>query len=78
MHLVIAYVTALIVFVLVDAIWLSVMGNLIYRPILGDILLPSLRVAPAVVFYAMFPVGIVLGVTLAAVVRRRQASGHRF
>ena len=53
MQLVIAYVTALIVFVLVDAIWLSVMGNMIYRPVLGDILLPSLRIAPAIVFYVM-------------------------
>ena len=60
MQLAIAYITALIVFVLVDAIWLSVMGNLIYRPILGDILLPSLRIAPAIVFYVMFPVGIVV------------------
>jgi uncharacterized membrane protein len=60
MQLVIAYVTALIVFILVDATWLSVMGNLLYRPILGDILLLSLRIAPAVVFYAVFPVGIVV------------------
>jgi uncharacterized membrane protein len=60
MQLVIAYVTALIVFIPVDATWLSVMGNLLYRPILGDILLPSLRIAPAVVFYAVYPVGIVV------------------
>ena len=53
------YVAALIVFILVDGIWLSVMGKLLYRPILGDILLANLRIAPAIVFYAMFPVGIV-------------------
>ena len=35
------------------------MGKLLYRPILGDILLANLRIAPAIVFYAMFPVGIV-------------------
>jgi len=54
-----AYLTALLVFIVVDAVWLSVMGHMLYRPVLGDILLPSLRVAPAIVFYAVFPVGIV-------------------
>jgi uncharacterized membrane protein len=59
MQLVAAYVAALVVFVLVDAVWLSTMGNMLYRPILGDILLPTLRIAPALVFYAAFPIGIV-------------------
>jgi uncharacterized membrane protein len=59
MQLVAAYVAALVVFVLIDAVWLSVMGNMLYRPILGDILLPALRIAPALVFYAAFPIGIV-------------------
>jgi uncharacterized membrane protein len=59
MQLVAAYVAALVVFVLIDAVWLSVMGNMRYRPILGDILLPALRIAPALVFYAAFPIGIV-------------------
>ena len=59
MQLIAGYVAALIVFILVDGIWLSVMGKLLYRPILGDILLANLRITPAIVFYAMFPVGIV-------------------
>ena len=50
-----AYVTALIVFVGIDVIWLSVMGNALYRRTLGDILLPTLRAAPAIVFYARLP-----------------------
>jgi uncharacterized membrane protein len=54
-----AYITALIVFLLIDAAWLSTMANVLYRPVLGDIVLPSLRVWPAIAFYAMFPVGIV-------------------
>jgi uncharacterized membrane protein len=59
MQLIAAYVAALIVFVMIDAVWLSVMGNMLYRPILGDILLPTLRLAPALVFYVAFPIGIV-------------------
>ena len=60
MQIAAGYVTALVVFVVIDAAWLSVMGNLLYRPTLGDILLPTLRVAPAIVFYAAFPVGILV------------------
>jgi uncharacterized membrane protein len=59
MQLIAGYVVVLFVFVLVDGVWLSVMGKLLYRPILGDILLTNLRIAPAIVFYAVFPVGIV-------------------
>jgi len=60
MQIAAGYMTALVVFVVVDAAWLSVMGNLLYRPTLGDILVPTLRVAPAIVFYAVFPVGILV------------------
>ena len=60
MQLVAAYVTAFAVFALVDAAWLSVMGPVLYRPVLHDILLSSLKIAPAIVFYAMFPAGIVV------------------
>jgi uncharacterized membrane protein len=54
-----AYITVLVVFLLIDAAWLSTMANMLYRPVLGDIVLPSLRVWPAVAFYAMFSIGIV-------------------
>jgi uncharacterized membrane protein len=59
MQIAAAYITSLVIFVVVDGIWLSVMGNLLYRPTLGDILVTNLRIAPALVFYAVFPVGIV-------------------
>ncbi|MGO4512999.1 DUF2177 family protein [Bradyrhizobium sp. 2TAF36] len=54
------YITALIAFGAVDAIWLSLMGPALYRPTLGDILLTDLRVAPAVTFYAIYPVGLLV------------------
>jgi uncharacterized membrane protein len=54
------YISALIVFGIVDAVWLSMMGPLLYKPVLGDILLPSVRIGPAIAFYAMYPVGIVV------------------
>jgi uncharacterized membrane protein len=54
----VAYFTILIVFGAIDAGWLSVMGPLLYRPTLGEILLPNLRIAPAIVFYLVYPIGL--------------------
>jgi uncharacterized membrane protein len=56
----VAYISVLVVFGIIDAGWLSTMGNTLYRPALGDILLPNLRIAPAIAFYAIYPVGIVV------------------
>jgi uncharacterized membrane protein len=60
MSYVVAYLTVLVVFGAIDAGWLTTMGPVLYRPTLADILLPSLRVAPAIVFYLLYPVGIVV------------------
>ena len=60
MSYLVAYITALVVFGAVDATWLTVMGPILYRPVLGDIIAPSLRLAPAIVFYLMYPVGLVV------------------
>jgi len=57
---VVAYIAALIVFGILDAIWLSTMASRLYRPALGDTMLDKLRVAPALVFYLLYPVGIVV------------------
>jgi uncharacterized membrane protein len=61
-----SYVVVLVVFGVIDASWLSLMGNALYRPTLGDILLANLRVGPAIAFYAMFPVGVVVFAVLPA------------
>lgn len=55
-----AYIASLIVFGALDAIWLITMTGRIYRPALGDILLSDLRVAPAIAFYLLYPVGLVV------------------
>jgi uncharacterized membrane protein len=52
MTYVIAYVAVLIVFGMIDAVWLTTMGAVLYRPALGDILAPNLRVVPAIAFSA--------------------------
>ena len=55
-----AYAGILVTFVALDAAWLSVMGGYLYRPTLGDILLPALRFGPAAAFYLLFPIGLVV------------------
>lgn len=60
MPLVAAYFSALLVFAVVDAIWLTLMGPAFYRPVLGDLLASSVRIAPAIAFYLAYPVGIVV------------------
>lgn len=66
MHHVIAYAAILLPFGLLDAVWLSIMGRLLYRPTLGDILLPGVNIAPAIAFYLIYPIGILVFATLPA------------
>lgn len=54
-----AYLSTAVVFLSIDAIWLTVMSNLLYRPVLGDMLLQKPNLTPAAVFYAIFVFGIV-------------------
>ena len=61
-----AYLSTLVVFVLVDFVWLSTMAGRLYRPILGDILAPSVNFAPAIAFYLVYPIGIVAFAVLPA------------
>ena len=55
-----AYVGALIVFGIIDAIWLSWAVPTLYKPMFGDALADPIRIVPASIFYFAFPVGIVI------------------
>ena len=57
---ILAYISTLIVFLALDFVWLSSTANTLYRPILKDILLPDFRLAPALVFYLLFVLGLVI------------------
>lgn len=60
MTYIIGYIATLIAFLLVDMAWLGTMVNRIYRPALGDILAPSVDLAPAAAFYLIYPVGLLV------------------
>jgi uncharacterized membrane protein len=61
-----AYAAILVVFVAIDAVWLSAMGSRLYRPALGDILLDEIRIAPAIAFYLIYPLGVLVFGTMPA------------
>lgn len=50
----IAYLATALVFIGLDAIWLTVMAQRIYRPLIGDMLLDGFRIYPAVLFYLVY------------------------
>ena len=57
MQLIVAYLVAAAVFGGLDAIWLSWAGPNLYRPLIGEILAPSFRPVPAVIFYVLYLAG---------------------
>jgi len=69
----VGYLSSLVIFGVVDALWLTVMGARLYKPLLGDILLPSVRIGPALAFYAMYPVGVLVFAVLPAL--RSESAG---
>ena len=56
----VGYGLALAVFVAVDMVWLSQMAPRFYRPILGDIAISEVNLPPAVLFYAVYPIGLLI------------------
>lgn len=60
------YVCILVPFCLMDGVWLTVMGGLLYKPALGDILLPTPNVPPAIAFYLLYPIGVLVFAALPA------------
>lgn len=56
---VIAYLTTGLVFLAIDAVWLTLTANALYRPHLGPILREGFALAPAAAFYFIYVGGMV-------------------
>lgn len=69
-----AYISVALVFVVLDGAWLTVMGPAIYKPALGDLLADKVRIAPAIVFYLLYPLGIEIFAVLPGL--RGNSVGH--
>jgi uncharacterized membrane protein len=55
----VAYVASMIVFLGLDAVWLSLMGPRLYRPVLGDMLAQKFNAPAAIAFYVIYGLGVV-------------------
>jgi len=53
------YITATIIFVLIDAVWLSVVAKNFYKNNIGHLMAKKPNFVPAVVFYALYILGVV-------------------
>lgn len=56
----IAFATTAVVFLGIDAVWLTLTAQRLYRPLIGDMLLERFNVFPAIVFYVVYTAGIVV------------------
>jgi uncharacterized membrane protein len=54
------YSTALVVLVALDAVWLNFVGISMFSPVLGGMLLDTPRWGPAVLFYLLYALGVVI------------------
>jgi uncharacterized membrane protein len=59
-QIVVAYLATAVVFLALDAVWLTTMADRLYRPALGPLLLEKFAVAPAALFYLLYVAGIVV------------------
>jgi len=62
----VAYIATGLAFLVLDALWLSKMGPSYYKPIMGDAALEGFRLGPAIVFYFLYLIGILVFATTPA------------
>lgn len=60
MSYVVAYVGALIVFCVLDYIWLTIVAKDFYQMQMGDLMAIQVKMLPAVTFYLLYLVGLVV------------------
>jgi uncharacterized membrane protein len=54
------YGASLGAFLALDMVWLSLMGPRLYRPLIGPLLADQFAITPAVLFYLLYGVGLVV------------------
>jgi len=59
----VSYIVAVVTFFGVDMIWLGTMASRFYRPAMSDIALSGVNLPPAILFYAIYPIGLLIFVT---------------
>ncbi|MGY2235504.1 DUF2177 family protein [Pseudomonas gingeri] len=72
-----AYLAMLLAFLVLDGLWLGVLMGSTYRSLLGPLMLEQPRWVPAILFYLLYGVGMLVLVVLPAAASRssRRAAG---
>ena len=55
-----AFATVLVIFSVIDTVWLTNMGDRVYRPLIGEVLADRFRLVPAIAFYTLYAAGLTL------------------
>ena len=55
-----AFVTVLVIFSVIDTLWLTNMGDRVYRPLIGEVLADKFRLVPAIAFYTLYAAGLTI------------------
>lgn len=55
-----SYLATGLVFLALDAVWLSLMTGSLYRPLLGDLVADGVNLPPAILFYLLYIAGVVI------------------
>ena len=58
-----AYLAAALAFAGLDAVWLTTTNAVLYRPVLGAVLIDGFRPAPAILFYLIYLLGVMVFAT---------------
>jgi len=56
----VSYLVTLATFVALDMAWLGTMASRFYKPMLGDIAIAGVNLPPAIMFYAIYPIGLLI------------------
>jgi uncharacterized membrane protein len=73
----VAWLSAAVVFLGLDAIWLISTNSRVYRPVLGPILTPTPRFVPAGLFYVVYLTGVLVFAIRPAVKSRLRSEATR-
>ena len=69
----VAYAATLVPFLLLDAVWLTTMADRLYRPAIGHLMRAGFAWEPALTFYVLYVLGLVVFGVMAGVERDRPA-----
>ena len=72
----IGYISTLSTFVVIDMAWLATMTPRFYRPTLGDILISGVNLPPALVFYLLYPIGLLVFAMSSGIEKRIDQDRH--